>query len=214
MRSVFALLFLLLATMQSVSAAPREITGAGFRYYVLSLYWLPTLCSESPNADECGGSTRNGFVVHGLWPVLDFNSPTRCGGDEELSDSLVDNLRDLLPTRRLVENEWSVHGTCTGQAPQGFFALMRQAFDSVRVPQILGGAGGQTQSLFQITKAFTNADHGLPAQSVVLICSGNPVRLREVRICLSKNLASNYCSGETLAASCRVPSVEVPAAAH
>jgi ribonuclease T2 len=210
MRCVFALIFFLLAA-PSTSAAPREITGAGFRYYVLSLYWLPTLCIESPDSDECRGSTRNGFVVHGLWPVLDFNSPTRCGGGGLLSDSLVDSLKDLMPTRRLVEREWNVYGTCTGQAPEGFFALLRQAYDSVTVPRLLAGSAGQTQSFHQIIKAFTNADHGLPAQAIVLTCSDNPARLREIRICLAKNLASNYCTGETLGASCRALNIEVPA---
>jgi ribonuclease T2 len=211
MRLVCTLSVLLLATVQSAASAPREITGAGFRYYVLSLYWLPTLCIESPDSDECRGSTRNGFIVHGLWPVLDFKSPTRCGGAGVLSDSLVDSLKDLLPTRRLVEREWNVYGTCTGQAPEGYFTLLRQAYDSVRVPRVLGGGGGQTLNLGQIIKAFTNADHGLPAQAIVLTCSDNPARLREIRICLAKNLASNYCSGETLGAVCRVPSIEVPA---
>lgn len=80
----------------------------------MSLYWLPTLCIESPGADECRGSTRNGFIVHGLWPVLDFNSPTDCAGDDQLSDSLVGGLKDLMPTRAVVEREWKIHGTCTG----------------------------------------------------------------------------------------------------
>jgi ribonuclease I len=55
--------FLVLVAAQSASAESREITGAGFRYYVLSLYWLPTLCIESPGADECRGSTRNGTKI-------------------------------------------------------------------------------------------------------------------------------------------------------
>jgi ribonuclease T2 len=212
MRFMFALMFSVLAAAQSASAAPREITGAGFNYYVLSLYWLPTLCLESPDADECSGSTPSGFIVHGLWPVLDVNSPTNCGDSDKLSDSLVGSLKDLMPTRRLVEREWRVHGTCTGQSPEQFFALMRQAYGSVNVPQILGGSGGQTQTIHQVIKAFTHADHGLFAQAIVLTCSDNPARLREIRICLAKNLASNYCTGETLGASCRTLNIQIPAA--
>jgi ribonuclease I len=63
MRLVVALMVLLLAAVQSAASAPREITGAGFRYYVLSLYWLPTLCIESPDSDECRGPTRNSARV-------------------------------------------------------------------------------------------------------------------------------------------------------
>ena len=204
--------FLVLVAAQSASAVSREITGAGFRYYVLSLYWLPTLCIESPAADECRGSTRNGFIVHGLWPVLDFNSPTDCAGDDRLSDSLVGGLKDLMPTRAVVEREWRIHGTCTGQSPEQYFALMRQAYDSVNVPKLSMDGGNSIQTIHQIVKAFTSRDHGLFAQAIVLTCSESPVRLREVRICLSKNLATNYCTGETIGASCRTLNLQIPAA--
>jgi ribonuclease T2 len=204
--------FLMLAAAQSVPAAPRLITGAGFNYYVLSLYWLPTLCLESPGADECSESRRSGFVVHGLWPVLDWNSPTNCGGSDILSDSLVGSLKDLMPTHQIVEREWTEHGTCTGESPDRFFTMLRQAYDSVNIPP-LGEAGADvTQTIHQITKAFTNRDPGLFAQAIVLTCSDNPARLREVRICLSKNLASNFCTGETIRASCRTLNIQIPAA--
>ena len=213
MRLILSVIFIwLLAAAQSASAAPREITGAGFKYYVLSLYWLPTLCLESPQADECRGSDHRGFVVRGLWPVSDANSPINCGGGDTLSDSLVESLRDLMPTRRLVEREWAAHGTCTGEAPDRFFSLLRQAFGSVNLPTLLSGGGNGIETIQQITKGFTNRDPGLPAQAVVITCSDNPARLREVRICLSKNLASSYCSGETLSASCRTLNIQVPAA--
>jgi ribonuclease T2 len=213
MRFILSVIFIsLLAVAQNASPAPRAITGAGFKYYVLSLYWLPTLCLESPGADECRGSDHNGFIVHGLWPVLDWNSPINCGGGDNLSDSLVGSLKDLMPTRQLVEREWAVHGTCSGEAPDRFFSLMRQAYVSVNLPILLNGGGDAIETIQQITKGFTNRDSGLPAQAVIITCSDNPARLREVRICLSKNLASSYCSGETLGASCRTLNIQVPAA--
>jgi len=214
-RRVRALLLpvvLTLAVLQRASAAPREITGAGFRYYVLSLYWLSTLCLESPNADECRGSTPSGFVVHGLWPVLNFNSPTNCGGADVLSDSLVGSLKDLLPTRQLVEREWHTHGTCTGLSPEQFFASMRQAYASVNVPQLRAGKADEIQTTHQVISAFRSLDHGLTPQAIIVTCTENPARLREVRICLTKDLASQYCTGETIAASCRTVNVQIPAA--
>jgi ribonuclease T2 len=105
----------------------------------------------------------------------------------------VDSLKDLIPTRRLVEHEWNVHGSCTGQSLEQFFALLRQAYDSISFPQLVVGAGDWTQTIHQVVKAFTNRDHGLAAQAIVLTCSDNPARLREIRVCLSRNLASNYC---------------------
>jgi len=117
-----------------------------------------------------------------------------------------------MPTRRIVERERNIHGTCTGLSADAFFALMRQAYDSIRVPKLVVSEGAATETIHQVISAFANADHGLPAQAVVLTCSENPARLREIRICLSKNLAPNYCSGETIGASCRTLNIQIPAA--
>jgi ribonuclease T2 len=210
-RAVLLLVVLQLGAAPEVSGAPRQVTGAGFNYYVLSLYWLPTLCLESPNADECGGPNRNGIVVRGLIPVLDWNSPMNCGGSDVISDSLVASLKDLMASRRVVEREWTVHGSCSGESPERFFALLRQAYDSVNLPHLNDGGADSTQTIHQVTKAFTNRDPGLFAQAMSLTCSPNPPRLQEVRICLSKNLASNYCTGETIRSSCTTPNIQIPA---
>jgi ribonuclease T2 len=209
-----AALTLLLALPVSTgpaTAAPRPITGAGFTYYVLSLYWLPTLCLESPGADECRGLRRTGFVVHGLWPSLDYNSPVNCGGSDVLSGELIDRMQDLIPTRGLLQREWTEHGTCSGLAPDEFFATLRQAYGSVNIPTLGDGVHELQLTSRQITKSFTNRDPGLPLQAVAVTCSDNPARLQEVRICLSKNLASTYCTGEMIRSACRSVSLLVPA---
>jgi len=210
--AVLLLVVLQVGAASKVSAAPRQVTGAGFNYYVLSLYWLPTLCLESPSADECGGPSRNGIIVRGLRPVLDWNSPTNCGGGDIISDSLIASLRDLMATRRVVEREWMEHGSCSGESPERFFALLRQAYDSVSLPHLNDGGADVTQTIHQVTKAFTNRDPGLFAQAISLTCSANPARLQEVRICVSKNLASNYCTGETIRSSCTTLNIQIPSA--
>jgi ribonuclease T2 len=206
-----ALLLSLLIIASPATAAPRTITGAGFTYYVLSLYWLPTLCLESPGADECHGLRRTGFVVQGLWPSLDYNSPVNCGGNDVLSGELIDRMQDLIPTRGLLQREWTEHGTCSGLAPDEFFATLRQAYRSVNIPTLGDGVHEMQLTGRQITTSFTSRDPGLPLQAVAVTCSDNPARLREVRICLSKNLASTYCTGEMIRSACRSVSVLVPA---
>jgi ribonuclease I len=69
--------------------------ASAFTYYVLSLYWLPTLCLETPRADECNGLLHGGFVVHGLSPERDSESQINCGGDQRVSDTLVRRMADL-----------------------------------------------------------------------------------------------------------------------
>jgi hypothetical protein len=60
--------------------------------------------------------------------------------------------------------------------------LLRQAYDSVNVPQLLINGGNSTLTIHEVVKAFTNRDHGLPAQAIVITCSESPARLRQVRI--------------------------------
>ena len=209
--AVILLVVLQLGAAPRLLAVPRQVTGAGFNYYVLSLYWLPTLCIELPEADECAGPDRHGVIVRGLRPVLDWNSPTSCGGGDLISDSLVSSLKDLMASRRVVEREWKEHGSCSGESPERFFALLRQAYDSVNLPDLNDSGADMVQTIHQVTKAFTNRDPGLPAQAISLTCSGNPTRLQEVRICLAKNLASNYCTGETIRSSCATLNIQIPA---
>jgi ribonuclease T2 len=212
MRSaVLTVLFSLCIAADTAGAAPRQITGAGFTYYVLSLFWLPTLCLESPGADECQGVRHDGFTVHGLQPTLNYNSPVNCGGDDVLSEALVTRMKNLIPTRKLMEREWAQHGSCSGLAPDQFFTALRKAYESVNIPPLSQIGSDSRQTIHDITKAFTRRDPGLPAQAVALTCSENPARLREVRICLSKDLASTYCSGEIIQSSCRTLYIQIPA---
>jgi ribonuclease T2 len=128
-----------------------------------------------------------------------------------LSESLVGSLKDLMPTRQLIEREWTTHGTCSGLSPEQFFAAMRQAYASVNMPQLKSGAGDENRTTHQVVNAFRSRDPGLTPQAIVVTCSDNPARLREVRICLSKDLASQYCTGETIAASCQSANIQIPA---
>ena len=205
--SVFIWLTICLGSSQSTHA---RATGAGFDYYVLSLYWLPTLCLEAPGDDVCHGARHDGFVVHGLLPSRTFGSPVNCPSDAVISNSLVDQMKDLLGTRKLVEREWAAHGSCSGLSPDQFFVTLRKAYQSVTIPPLSAFGGTSQTTAHDMIKAFTRRDPGLFPQAVSVTCSGNPPRLQEVRICLSKNLASDYCRGEIIQSSCRQPSVALP----
>jgi ribonuclease T2 len=204
-------LFSLLGSADSARSEPRHITGAGFSYYVLSLYWLPTVCLESPTGEECQSQGHRGLAVHGLEPTLDYNSPVNCGGDERPSAALATLMKDLMPTRQLVEREWAEHGTCSGLPPEQFFALLRQAYRSLSIPQLNDSNQDVELRVLRVTAAIRRGNPGLPPQSLSVTCSGSPARLREIRVCLSKNLSSTYCTGEIIRSSCRSDSVWVPA---
>jgi ribonuclease T2 len=210
------LAFALLGAIGSASARHRSHATAGvpgdFTYYLLSLSWSPAFCLSSPGAAECNGPRRYGFIVHGLWPQNEQGWPEHCDVPRPVPDAIVQGIADLMPARGLVYHEWSAHGTCSGLEPAEFFALVRRAYASVAIPQELSGP---TQAIERsptaIADAFLHANPRLSAQSIVVTCSGQGApRLREVRICLDRDLTPRACSADATRGTCRAAQVMIP----
>ena len=213
---IFALAIVLLCAIGTASARHRSHASAGapgdFTYYLLSLSWSPAFCLSSPGAAECGGARRYGFIVHGLWPQNERGWPEHCDVHRSVPDDVVQGIADLMPARGLVYHEWSAHGTCSGLEPAAFFALVRRAYASVAIPKELSNP---TQAIEQspaaIADTFMHANPRLPAQSIVVTCSGQDApRLREVRLCLDRDLMPRACSADALRGACRAPQVIIP----
>jgi ribonuclease T2 len=183
-----------------------------FDYYLLSLSWSPAFCLSSPDAAECSGARRYGFVVHGLWPQNEQGWPQYCNVHVPVPDEVVQDISDIIPARQLVYHEWSSHGTCSGLQPAAFFALVRRAYATVKVPASLSEARQSLQqSPESLTEAFAKANPSLAPQSVVVTCSGQSLpRLREVHVCLDRDLKSRACSADALREACRAPTLLVP----
>ena len=187
-------------------------TPGDFDYYLLSLSWSPAFCLQSPGAAECTGLRRYGFIVHGLWPQNERGWPVHCDVRVPVPDEVVQGIADLMPARALVYHEWSAHGTCSGLPPAQFFALVRRAYASIVIPPPLKGpTAAVEQSTSAVAGEFLRANPGMPAASIVVTCSGQGApRLREVRICLDRDLAPRDCSADAARAACRAPELIVP----
>jgi ribonuclease T2 len=207
---------LLLSGNGSVSARHRGPASAGvpgeFAYYVLSLSWSPAFCLSTPGAAECHGPRRYGFIVHGLWPQYDEGWPEHCDVHRPVPDDVVLGIADLMPARGLVYHEWSAHGTCSGLEPAGFFALVRRAYQSVTIPQEFASpARALEQSPAAIAEAFLHVNRQRAAESVVVTCSGQGApRLREVRLCVDRDLTPRTCGADALRETCRAPLLIIP----
>ncbi len=189
------------------SSAPGD-----FAYYLLSLSWSPAFCLSSPSAAECSGPRRFGFIVHGLWPQNERGWPQYCEVHRPVPDQVVQGIADLMPARALVYHEWSAHGICSGLEPAAFFAQVRRAYASIAIPHELSEpAQAMERSPAAIGADFLGANPRLPAQSVVVTCSGQGApRLREVHICFTQDLAPRACSADALRGACRAPLVIIP----
>jgi ribonuclease T2 len=206
----------LLALGTAVARHHRRDTEGGepgeFAYYVLSLSWSPAFCLDSPGKAECGGPRRFGFIAHGLWPQNESGWPQNCDVHAAVPDSVVNDLQDVMPARGLIYHEWKTHGTCSGLDPQAYFALLKRAYGEIHVPASLKDVGQPIERAPQaVHDDFVRANPALPAAAVAVLCTSQSTpRLREVHVCLDRDLKARACSSQVLKQACRAPTLIVP----
>ena len=114
---------------------------------------------------------------------------------------------DLMPAPGLVYHEWDQHGICSGLSPAAYFDTVRKARAVVNIPpQFLDLKSELRINPDDVKEAFIKANPGLNASSIAIDCDN---RLREVRICLSKELGFRDCA-EIARRSCRRQDIVMP----
>jgi ribonuclease T2 len=187
-----------------------------FDFYVLALSWSPSFCEASrergrggrSDQQQCGARPYS-FVVHGLWPQHERGFPRECQVPApRLARSIVYTMLDLMPSERLVFNQWDRHGTCSGLNGQQYFETVRKAREAVQIP-----AKFQEISEYkmvtpdEVEDAFVTANPGLSREGIAVTCDSR--RLSEVRICMSKDLNFRACP-EIDRRACRNDKVVMP----
>ncbi|HEY7244390.1 MAG TPA: ribonuclease T2 [Xanthobacteraceae bacterium] len=181
----------------SANAQDRRQNAPGqFDYYVLSLSWSPSFCetaSGDARRQQCGPRPFS-FVVHGLWPQYERGFPESCQVPApRLDRNIMRSMLDIMPAPGLVFHEWDQHGTCSGLTPREYFALVRRAREKVRIPeQYSDPRAPLTVTPAQVIDTFVGANDGLSPGGITVDCSRT--RLREVRICLTRELQFRDCS--------------------
>lgn len=201
------------------SQRDQHVAGQ-FDYYSLVLSWSPTHCSSPEGADDdlqCNrrDGKRYAFVLHGLWPQYTRGWPQDCRLPRRpfVPDTIIDGMLDIMPSRGLVIHEYRKHGTCSGLDPQSYFTLSRQLFKTVKVPEeYINPYETQFVSPQALRRAFAAANPGLPQQSIAVVCGrGNRARLREVRLCFSKEGKPIACgTNEDERKLCQATEIAVP----
>ncbi len=186
--------------------------GSGFDFYVLALSWSPSYCEaegDRANPHQCTSERRYGFIVHGLWPQFERGYPEYCSENPDPVDSDVERgLLDIVPSRALVRHQWKKHGTCSGLSQADFFRILRSARETVVIPDGLRNSGTlRNVSPDAVSAAFIDANPGLEKGDIAVTCDRR--RLREVRICMTKQLGYRACP-EVTKRGCRRPSVALP----
>ena len=229
-KSILAVLALVIAVAYSASqnqnkgptnASQRSDAGelasdasGDFDFYVLSLSWSPTYCTEKGNGatqeQQCTAKRPFAFVLHGLWPQNETGWPENCTGDypERIDSNIADEMLDIMPSRSLVFHEWKKHGRCSGLSPENYFALSRKALAQVSIPDAFTNlASFKTVKPDDVEMAFKTANPKLQSNAIAVTCSNR--YLREVRICMNKALSFRPCP-EVDGQSCRAAKTIMP----
>ncbi|MGQ3674540.1 ribonuclease T2 family protein [Xanthobacter sp. TB0139] len=195
-----------------VSAERRDVSGQ-FDFYVLSLSWSPTYCEaqgEKAHKDrQCNRERPYAFVVHGLWPQYERGAPANCIYPAPyVPNGTLNAVMDIMPSRGLAIHQWRKHGTCSGLSSERYFDKLRAAREHVVVPaQFQRLEQYRTLSPDELEAAFMAANPGLKRNMISVSCDKH--RLREVRICMSRDLAFRPC-GEVNRRTCRLNRMVMP----
>ncbi|SDT31532.1 ribonuclease T2 [Pseudomonas granadensis] len=192
---------------QSSKAQAESVAGV-FDYYLLALSWSPTFCLTHKDDVQCSGKGY-GFVLHGLWPQYAAGGwPQSCPPLTRLSAAETSKGLTLFPTKKLLDHEWAKHGTCSGLSAMGYLDEADKAVAAVKIPDELQPFS--TSYYFEaqeIAQLFRQANPGIPADGVAVICSGP--ELSEVRVCMGKDLQFAAC-GKGVKTQCRAGDIRVP----
>jgi ribonuclease T2 len=212
-RVAFAVVTLSFAAGVVAAQDRRQNQPGQFDFYVLSLSWSPSFCEAAgergtPPQQQCGERPYS-FVVHGLWPQYEKGFPEFCQQPApRLDRNIVSSMLDLMPAPGLIFNEWNKHGTCMGPNPRAYFETIRKARAAVKIPDpYLEPARMLTVTPDEVEEAFVAANPGLTRAGVAVICDNR--RLREVRVCLGKDLRFRDCADVDRRA-CRSKEIVMP----
>ncbi|MFQ8430122.1 ribonuclease T2 family protein [Amaricoccus sp. W119] len=194
---------LLIAGAMTAPAGPARAQPAGdFDYYVLALSWSPTWCANEVAAgdppEQCAPERKLGFTLHGLWPqYADGGWPEYCdthARDPSRGQSAA--MSDIMGSRGLAWYQWKKHGRCSGLAADDYYGLSRRAFERISLPEI----GGEMLANV-IEFDFIAQNPWLQPDDLIVTCADG--KLREVRICLSRDLEPQACARDVQEDGCR-----------
>lgn len=216
------LLVALLSALLALQKAGGE-TGSNrageFDYYTLVLSWSPTHCASDEGArdrDQCErrDGRRYAFVLHGLWPQHERGYPESCRTRKRpyVPEEVISEMSDIMPSRGLIIHEYRAHGTCSGLDSAAYFTLSRQLFDKVAIPErFVNPFETQFVAPDDLVDEFVDENPGLTPEMVAVRCGGPGSRLKDVRICFTREGTFRACgANESEGRSCRSRQMHVP----
>lgn len=196
----------------------RDVAG-DFDYYALVLSWSPTHCATLMRDDyepQCHrkDGRRYNFVLHGLWPQYERGFPGECqiGRRPFVPEDVIADVMDVMPSRPLVIHEYRKHGTCSGLDPERYFEISERLFRTIKIPQrYVNPFEDQTVAPQTLIDEFLAENGQLKRDMIVVVCDGSRNRLKEVRVCMTRDGQPRTCGkNENQRKLCAVERMYVP----
>lgn len=191
----------ILAWLMLAGLARADGTPGEFDYYVLSLSWSPNWCAiegDARGSDQCDARHDHGWILHGLWPQYHKGWPDYCQTAERPpSRGMTEDMADIMGTSGLAWHQWKKHGTCSGLSASAYYALSREAYETITRPDIFRRLDQAVKLPASVVEqAFLENNPGLEADGITITCRDG--HIQEARICLSRDLAPVPCGPDVI----------------
>lgn len=194
MPRLLVLIFCLIAPI-----AHAEGRAGTFDYYLLSLSWSPNWCAgegAGRGSPQCAGDY--GFVLHGLWPQYERGWPDDCRSSfAPPSRAMTNGMTDIMGDAGSAWHQWNKHGVCSGLSPDAYYALARQAYGRVAIPEIFTVLSREISLPAELVeRAFLRDNPGLEVDQITITCQSGAIQ--EVRLCLTRDLDFRRCGADAI----------------
>ncbi len=175
---------------------PAEVRQVAHDGYILALSWSPQFCKSRQNdgehAVQCDGRNRFGFILHGLWPdAPGRNDPAYCAAAAPVPAPVIKANLCMMPSVNLIQHEWAKHGTCMSPKPEIYYRAASTLYRAVRFPDMTALSMSRP-SIAEFANAFAAMNPGM-SSNMMSVQTNEGGWLKEVRICLNKNMQLKPC---------------------
>ena len=163
--------------------------------YTLAVTWSPQFCrgQRGGGSFQCGGDTRFGWTLHGLWPDgAGRDWPQYCRPAALLPDPVIRGNLCATPSAQLLQHEWAKHGTCmAGYQPASYFARARSLYDRLRFPD-MAALSRRPLKAGALSRAIAGLNPGLPANAI-RVTTTRDGWVDELWLCLDRRFRYQRC---------------------
>lgn len=172
-----------------------------FDYYVMALSWSPNWCAiegRAKGSPQCAKTATYGWILHGLWPQYHRGWPEHCTTAERNPPRwMTEDMVDIMGSSGLAWYQWKKHGRCSGLSGEDYYALSRQAYDSVVRPPLFRKLDQPVRlPAHIIEEAFLEANPQLEKDMLTITCRDGYIQ--EARVCMAKDLTPVPCGRDVI----------------